>query len=146
MSAPPSAYATWQAVKDRYDQVAAGGEVGVMARHLSYEDMPGHIASHELDFAGGNVWGLSFFHVRDDNPDDPAGFTMLAIFGEELAVLEYRAAYFSVSDHRDEDAECDCGVMLCADPAEMNEMDAFGLLYQLGQPPLRDIPFDYIPW
>ncbi|MCU1144979.1 hypothetical protein [Stenotrophomonas maltophilia] len=146
MSALPSAYATWKAVTDRYEQVAEGDEIGVMARHVSYADLPGHVASHELDFAGGNVWGLSFFHVSDENPIDPAEFILLAIFGEELDVLVYYPGCFKVSQHRDEDAECDCGVMLCADPAEMDEMDAFGLFHQLGQPPLANISFGYIPW
>lgn len=40
MSALPSAYATWKAVTDRYEQVAEGDEIGVMARHVSYADLP----------------------------------------------------------------------------------------------------------
>lgn len=109
-----------------------------------YETLPGHISSHVLDFAGGNRSGLTFIAAKDDNPNsDNPDLVLIALYCDEgITVYLQEPDTFTVSTERSEDAEYDCGLMLTADPARMDEMDAFGAFFQLAD----KYHCEFIPW
>jgi len=125
-----AAHSTILAAYHEYEQDRAG----MHALSDYYRALPGHVASHVLDFSGGNVWGLSFISVSNDRPG-AAGedLMLLVVYGEEVVVLVYDGSVFKLSSEREEDAEYDCEIILTADPAEMVEMDAFGIWFQLDE-------------
>jgi hypothetical protein len=144
MSARPYANATYAAVVAAYREVIDNKGLSPRALSEHYEAMAGHLSSHVLDFAGGNRTAMTFFEARDNNPNSASpDLVLLVLYCDEgMEVYVYDPTAFDLSPERADDAEYDCGLMLTADPARMDEMDAFGAFFQF---PTRNL-CEFIPW
>lgn len=120
-----------RAMYQAFDDISARNDFALPVLTDHIKQLPGHIATHELNFAGGNWWRISFVAAEESN------LVFMAVYGETIDVFVYDQDAFQISKQRAEGEDYDSDVMLSADPKEMGELDAHGLWYQLERSNLR---------
>ena len=140
MSGRPLASAAYEAAIALYNRIrpcpdADPGDLGDV-----FSQLPGHVETHVLDLPDGSIWAATFLAVQNDNADaaDRDQVLLVVHSGEGINVYVYDHRCFEISADRDPEADYDCGIMLTSDPAQMNEMDAYGMWVQLGTRDLVD--------